>query len=106
MRNQPDLLLASPDSDIGLVPARKARQKAKQIADATGKSVTVRSPLTDAVVATAKPKRKPASKSKKPVKAKAKHANGKAIAHRGEPAEGKAAQVLKLASRPNGASRA
>jgi hypothetical protein len=92
-------MLASADNDIGLVPARKATRKAKQVADATGKPVTVRDPLTDTVVATAKPK----AKRKKQAKA-----NGKILPmpqHRNDGPTGMTAKILSLASRPNGASR-
>ena len=51
----PELLLATPDEDIGLVPAKKARKRAKQAANELKTKVTVRNPLTDKVVATEMP---------------------------------------------------
>jgi hypothetical protein len=104
MTKQSTVLLATPEADIGLTPARTAKRKAKQIAAATGKPVTVRDATTDKVIATAKPaNRKHAAKPKT-------KANGKAKPkpkpkHRNDGPQGKVALVLKLASRPNGASR-
>ena len=50
------LLLATADTDLGLVPAPQAKRRARQAANEIGKPVTVRDPLTDAVVATVKPR--------------------------------------------------
>jgi hypothetical protein len=49
------VLLATADTDLGLVPASTAKAEAEKIASATGKTVTVRDPVSDKVIATVKP---------------------------------------------------
>jgi hypothetical protein len=46
----PVLLLATPDTDLSLVPAAKAKREARKIAAETGQPITLRDPLTDEVI--------------------------------------------------------
>jgi hypothetical protein len=50
------LLLATPDSDLGLVPADQAKRRAKEAANETDQPISVRDPLTDEVLATSRPR--------------------------------------------------
>jgi|GraSoiStandDraft_4_1057263.scaffolds.fasta_scaffold604807_1 hypothetical protein len=101
--------LATADQDLGLVPAKTAAKHAQEVANETGKAVTVRHATTDKVLRTVKPKKangkaKPAAKAKSKAKAKpaAKSAKPKGERKPG----GMVVKILALASRPMGVTPA
>lgn len=78
-----DVMLATEDRDLGIVPAATARQHAQDAANEEGKTVTLRHPETDEVIGTVEPttpapeapkakgRKAPANKRAKATKAKA-----------------------------------
>ena len=60
------VLLATADTELGLVPSKTASAQAQKAANEEGKSVTVRHPVTDKVLATIMPQRAKAKPAAKP----------------------------------------
>jgi hypothetical protein len=50
-----EVMLATPDEDIGLCLAEEAIEHARELAQQFGRSITVRDPITDRVYKTVRP---------------------------------------------------
>src|SRR5262245_23926569 len=114
--NSPEVLLASADADIGLVATADAAARAQAHANGIGRTVSLRDPTSDKLLATIKPavlkaaKKTKASKPAKTAKAKAPAKAAKAKPAAKPKAErkpkGMVVKILALASRKDGVSPA
>jgi hypothetical protein len=106
------VMLAIDSGDLGLVPADKAIQHAREVADAENVAVTIRHPETDALIDSVEPNGQARARTRRETTADQPVArtNGKAKAAapagkcKATTPRGKVAAILRLASRKSGVS--